>query len=135
MAAAFDGSFDAALDAALTMALPAPALPGDFRERLRAALARADGTKSVDMQRAQLEREHRQGLAELKSGYLRLLRRTLIALIGGACALGAGVALLFPWLSAAMGVHAVAGLAVFGGIAGLAIGVDASRGRQESLTI
>lgn len=127
-------ALDTALDVALIRALPAPTLPTDFRQRLRAALARANDTESLDMQRARLEREHREGLAELKSGYLRLRRRTLGALIGGAFALGALVALLFPWLSATMGSHAVAAVAVFGGIVGLAVGVDASRGKPGTLT-
>lgn len=115
-------TLDTLVDSALRRALPAPAVPTDFRERLRAALARADDTESLEMQRARLEREHRKELANLKAAYIQLRRRTLTSLIAGILVIGVGVALLFPWLSAVLGAHAVAAVTLFGGIVGLSIG-------------
>lgn len=131
---AISAALDATVDAALARALLAPALPTDFRERLRAALARAGDTETLEMQRARLEREHRDELAALRDGYLRLRRRTLAALIGGTFALGAGVVLFLPWLSAAFGGYTVAAVSVFGGFVGFLMGVSASRVRGMSLT-
>lgn len=116
------------LDAALAAALPPPPLPAGFRARLDAALkaeARAPGGRAA--RAAALEREHREELAELEAGYLRLRRRTFGALIGGAFAAGAAVALGMPWLQAAFGADAPLVLAGAGALAGLAL-VAASLG-------
>ncbi len=124
------GPLERALDAALAKALRSPTLPEDFRIRLKAALARAGAPESRESARARLEREGREGLAELESGYLRLRRRTLGTLVGGAFAAGAGVALLLPWLEAALGLDALRILAALGGVFGLAVGVVAWRERS-----
>jgi hypothetical protein len=110
-----------ALDAALGRALRPPAPPADFRIRLTATLARAGQHEDAESTRTRLERELHQGLAELESGYLRLRRRTLGTLIGGAFAAGAGLTLLLPWLKAVLGADAIWGVAVLGGTAGLMI--------------
>jgi hypothetical protein len=123
-------SFDTALDAALARALPPPVPTAEFRVRLRAALARAGDHESMESRRGRLERERREGLAELENGYLQMRRRTLGTLIGGAFAAGAGVALLFPWLKATLGEHSMLALAGLGGVVGLVIGVSACLGRS-----
>ena len=112
---------DMALDAALGRALRSPTPHADFRIRLTAALARAGQHEDADSTHMQLERERLEGLAELESGYLRLRRRTLGTLIGGAFAAGASLTLLFPWLTAVLGADAILVVAVLGGIAGLTI--------------
>ena len=112
---------DVALDAALGRALRPPTPHADFRIRLTAALARAGQHEYTESTRMRLERERCEGLAELESGYLRLRRRTLGTLIGGAFAAGAVLTLLFPWLKAMLGADAILVVAVLGGIAGLTI--------------
>src|ERR1700730_8895565 len=96
-------SFDTARDPALTRALPPPVVTAEFRVRLRATLARAGDHESMESRRGRLERERREGLAELENGYLQLRRRTLGTLIGGGFAGGAGVALVFPWVEGTLG--------------------------------
>ena len=112
---------DAALDAALATALRPPAPDADFRIQLTAALARAGRDEDAEVTRMRLERERREGLAELESGYLRLRRRTLGTLIGAAFAAGAGLTLLLPWLKAMLGADAMLVIAALGGAAGLMI--------------
>ncbi len=117
----FDSDWDRALDAALVRTLLPPAIPSQFRAQLRAALAR-EGLATLARARSRLEREHRERLAELEAGYLRLRRRTLGTLIGGAFAAGAAVALALPWLQASFGPHAPLALGAVGAVIGLAIG-------------
>ena len=112
---------DSALGEALARALPPPVPPPDFRIGLTAALARAGQHEDSESTRMRLERERREGLAELESGYLRLRRRTLGTLIGGAFAAGASLTLLFPWLKAMLGADAILVVAVLGATAGLTI--------------
>jgi hypothetical protein len=112
---------DTALDAALARALRPPAPDADFRIQLSAALVRAGRHEDTEATRVRLERERREGLAELESGYLRLRRRTLGTLIGAAFAAGAGLTLLLPWLKTTLGADAMLAVAVLGGAAGLLI--------------
>ena len=128
-------ALDATVDIALANTLVAPALPAQFRERLRAALAREDDTESIEMQRARLEQEHRDELTALRTGYLRLRRRTFAALIGGTLAVGAGIVLLLPWLSAEFGAYTVPAVSVITGAVGLFIGAGATRVRGISSTL
>jgi hypothetical protein len=81
-----------ALDRALSRALYPPALPPGFQRRLQAALARESaGAGSRAASRTHAQREQRERMAELDADYLRLRRRTLGTLIGGAFAAGAAL--------------------------------------------
>ena len=112
-----------ALDAALTRVLPPPELPPQFRTQLAAAIAREAALElTLRSARPRLEREQREQLAELHADYMRLRRRTLGTLIGGAFAAGAAVAVSLPWLKATFGPDAMLVLAGLGAVAGLAIG-------------
>jgi hypothetical protein len=114
---------DEMLDAALARALPPPELPLDFRARLGAAIVREAEHGAANLAaRPRLEREQRHLLAELEAGYMRLRRRTLGTLIGGAFAAGAAVAVAMPWLKATFGANAMLVLSVAGAAIGLTIG-------------
>lgn len=114
-----------ALDAALAIALGRPELPVDFRARLTAAIARESDREALSPQaRVRLEREQRERLLEFEAGYLRLRRRTLGTLIGGAFAAGAAVAVAMPWARANFGPNAMLVLASIGAAVGLAIGLS-----------
>ena len=119
-----DGPLEQALDRALARCLIAPALPKDFRQQLRAAVARSASTDQVRL-RAALEREHAQQLAELQSGYVRLRQRTLGGLIGGAFAAGLLITFALPWITAHFGPDAVFALPAIGAAAGLALSLRA----------
>jgi hypothetical protein len=114
-----------ALDAALARALAPPELPLDFRAQLTAAIARDSDREALSPQlRVRLEREQRERLLEFEAGYLRLRRRTLGTLIGGAFAAGAAVAVAMPWARATFGPNAMLVLASIGAAVGLAIGLS-----------
>jgi hypothetical protein len=117
-----DVEWNRALDAALKRALPPPALPLEFRERLHSALAR-ESDANLSGVRSRLEREQRERLAELEADYLRLRRRTLGNLLGGAFTAGVIVALALPWLRESLGQDAPMVLSGAGTLAGLAIGI------------
>jgi hypothetical protein len=93
--AAPDDALASALDAALRRELRAPELPAGFHERLRAAIARAPQLDHERLRR-EIEREQREALAALREGYVRLSREVFIALVGGACVLGAAAAVWLP---------------------------------------
>jgi hypothetical protein len=118
-----DAALERALDAALTQLLVAPGPSSAFRERLRAAIARSDAT-DIGAQRAQLERELRAQMVELNSGYVRLQRRTLAAILGGAFAAGAAAMVALPWLQSQFGAGSVIAVPVVGAVVGLAIGAS-----------
>jgi hypothetical protein len=118
-----DAALERALDAALAQALVAPGPSSAFRERLRAAIARSDAT-DIGAQRAQLERELREQMAELKRGYVRLQRRTLAASLGGAFAAGAAAMLALPWLQSHFGAGSIIAVPLVGAVVGLAIGAS-----------
>jgi len=121
---------DAALDAALARALSPPALPDGFQMRLQATLAQqVPSAHQRAASRAQAQREQWQQLATLDADYLRLRRRTLGTLIGGAFAAGAAVAVAFPWLEASFGPNAIYVLAALGALVGLGIGTASWIGR------
>jgi hypothetical protein len=110
------------VDAALARALAAPELPADFRARLTAAIARESDREALSPQlRARLEREESQRLVEFEAGLVRLRRRTLGTLIGGAFAAGAAAAIAMPWARAHFGPNAILVLASIGAAVGLAI--------------
>ncbi|HXN11344.1 MAG TPA: hypothetical protein VN859_08880, partial [Steroidobacteraceae bacterium] len=67
----------------------------------------------------------------LESGYLRLRRRTLATLVGGAFAAGAGVAVALPWLRASFGPNADLILVSLGAAIGLAIAAASWIDRPE----
>lgn len=110
-----------ALDQALVRSLPPPPVPPHFRARLLAAIARAP---RVDAQfsRAALEAEHDQQLRALKSGYIRVQRRTLGMLVGAAFATGVIVTLAMPWIRANYGENAVFAVPLVGALVGVGIG-------------
>jgi hypothetical protein len=124
-----DSEWNRALDAALRRALPPPALPSQFRARLQSALAR-EADQDLPAARSRLEREQRERLAELEAGYLRLRRRTLGNLVGGAFAAGVAVALALPWLRESFGANAPLALSGVGVLIGLAIGMAFLKGRH-----
>jgi hypothetical protein len=115
-----DGPLEQALDRALARCLVPPALPLDFRQQLRAAIARSPRTDHARL-RAALEREHAQQLAELETGYVRLRQRTLGGLIGGAFAAGLLITFALPWVTAHFGKDAVFALPAIGAALGLAL--------------
>jgi hypothetical protein len=114
--------WDRALDGALRRALRPPAVPAQFRARLQSALAR-EADSNLSGARSRLEREQRERLTELEAGYLRLRRRTLGNLVGGAFAAGVAVPLALPWLRESFGEDAPLALWVLGALVGLAIGL------------
>ncbi|HTP39228.1 MAG TPA: hypothetical protein VMI92_06595 [Steroidobacteraceae bacterium] len=111
-----------ALQGALQRALPAPALPANFRARLHAAVARS--ATADPRQRQQLERELQLRLAELRKDYLSLRRRTLGSLVGGAFVGGIVFALAWPWLSSELGSLARFALPVGGAAVGIGLGAS-----------
>jgi len=115
--------FDRTLDAALTRALEPPPVTQAFRERVRAALARSNETDIAAL-RAQLEAERRQTLAQLDANYIRLRRRTLGAMVGGAFAAGASAAIALPWMARLVGPEAPLAVAAIGATIGLGIGLS-----------
>lgn len=134
-----DAALDAAFDAALATALEPPAVPAGFRRRLEAALEQERQAAGRRASRAAaLERERRECLAELEAGYVRLRRRTLGTLIGGAFAVGVAVTLAMPWLRAAFGADTPLALAAAGAVLGLALiaaSVNAGRGGMAVLRL
>lgn len=115
-----DGALERALDQALARCLTPPLLSADFRGQLRAAIARSANTDQAP-QRAAIERQHAQQLAELQNGYVRLRQRTLGGLIGGAFAAGLLITFALPWITAQFGPNAVIALPAIGAAAGLAL--------------
>lgn len=119
-------ALDAALDAALARTLLPPELPADFRARLQAAITREAESGAAGAQvRARLEREQEQRLREFQAGYLRLRRRTLVTLIGGAFVAGATITFAMPWLQSLAGANTPLLLVAVGSGVGLAIGLSA----------
>jgi hypothetical protein len=119
-----DELLERALDGALARSLVAPALPGDFRRQLVAAVERSAASDHA-LLRTAIEREHAQQLAELHSGYVRLRQRTLGSLIGGAFAAGLLITLALPFITAHFGQNSVFVLPTIGVAAGLALSLRA----------
>jgi hypothetical protein len=129
-----NGELDRALKAQLERTLAPPEVPAHFRAKLQAALVRA-GSLSLSDARSRLERERRERLVELKRNYVRLQRRTLGTMIGGAFAAGASAALVLPWVTAHLGSFAPLVIACTGATVGIWIGVASwlrSRGESDS---
>lgn len=114
-------SADDRLDQILASALPAPALPAGFRQRLGALVARS-ADLDIATRRMMLERERRELLAGLHSDSVQLRWRTLGYVIGGAFSAGALVAIGLPWIRETFGVQGVIALPTVGAAIGLAIG-------------
>jgi len=110
-----------ALDQALTRSLVPPAVPGHFRARLLTAIGRASRV-DIEQSRAALAAEHDAQLAALKTGYIRVQKRTLGTLIGAAFATGVVVTLAMPWIRANYGDNAVFAVPLVGAAIGVAIG-------------
>ena len=122
---------DRALEAQLVRTLTPPDLPAHFRAKLQAALVRAGDSSLLDA-RSRLERERRERLAELEQSYVRLRRRTLAVMIGGAFAAGAAAIVVLPWATAHLGSIAPLVIACTGAAVGLGIGVTSwLRSRAE----
>jgi hypothetical protein len=117
-----NGDLDRALEAQLERTLAPPEVPAHFRAKLQAALVRA-GDPSLSDARSRLERERRERLAELGQNYVRLQRRTLGTMIGGAFAAGASAAIVLPWVTAHLGAFAPLVIASTGAAVGIWIGV------------
>lgn len=109
-----------ALDGALQRSVVAPALPEGFRQRLQSLIARS-GTREQAKRIAALEQEHAARLAELRSNYVRLRRRTLGTLIGAAFAAGLLVNFALPWIVAHFGRDSLFALPLLGVAVGLAL--------------
>jgi hypothetical protein len=120
---------DSALDAVLQRVLWPPALPAQFQVRLQAALARARTAPGLPEARLQLEQERRELLQELQASYVRLRRRSLGTMIGGAFAAGAVSVWAMPWLEAHLGNLGPQALAAAGALVGLTVGLLAWRER------
>jgi hypothetical protein len=117
-----NGELDRALEAQLRRTLTPPELPADFRATLQAALVRA-GDSSLPDARSRLERERRERLVQLEQNYVRLQRRTLGIMIGGAFAAGAAAVVVLPWVTAHFGSNAPLVVASTGAAVGIWIGV------------
>ncbi len=129
-----NSELDRALEAELQRILAPPELPAHFREKLQAALVRAEDS-SLAATRSRLERERREWLAEIDQKYVRLQRRTLGTMIGGAFAAGAVAAIVLPWVTAHLGPIAPLVIASTGAAVGVWIGVASwlrSRGEFDS---
>jgi hypothetical protein len=109
------------LDMALARAIVPPPLPAGFRARLTAAVAR-QGVVNIPASRLALAAEHQQQLAALKSGYVRLQRRTLGTMIGAAFATGALVAVAMPWIRMQFGEVGLLAVPMAGAAVGVALG-------------
>ena len=134
--AALDMALDTALDSALARALSPPPLPPGFQARIGAALARAQAsTAGRAASRALALREQRASMAALDADYLRLRRRTLGTLIGGAFAAGAAVAVAYTYLQANFGPNAIFVLACAGTLLGIGIGSASWIGRLRLLNL
>lgn len=129
-----DDPMERALDSALSRALQPPATPPQLRERLRAAMAQAAATSLPEV-RLRLEREHRQQLDALTQQYVRVRRRTLSTMVGGAFAAGAAAAVALPWLTANVGPIAPLLVASAGALTGIGIiGISCWRAWRRDLT-
>jgi hypothetical protein len=117
-----NAELDRALEAQLERTLTPPELPAHFRAKLQAALVRA-GDSSLSDARSRLERERRERLVELEQNYVRVRRRTLGAMIGGAFAAGAAAVVVLPWFTAQIGPIAPLVIASTGAAVGILIGV------------
>lgn len=118
-----DDPMDRALDSALSRALQPPAAPPALRARLRAAMEQAAVTNIPEVRR-RLEREHREEIEALTRQYVRLRRRTLSIMVGGAFAAGAAAAVALPWLTANFGPIAPSLIAGVSAIASIGIGIS-----------
>jgi hypothetical protein len=126
-----NGELDRVLEAQLERILAAPEVPAHFRAKLQAALVRAGDSTLSDV-RSRFERERRERLVELEQNYVRLRRRTLGLMIGGAFAAGASAAVVLPWLTAHLGSIAPLVIASTGAAVGIWIGVASwLRSRRE----
>jgi hypothetical protein len=110
-----------ALDAALAQSLVAPTVPAGFRARLMAAVER-QGSVDIPASRMALAAEHARQLADLKSGYVSLQRRTLGTMIGAAFATGALVAVAMPWIREQFGDVGLFAVPMAGATVGIVIG-------------
>lgn len=118
-----DDPLERALDGALSQALQPPANPPQLRARLRAAMAEA-AAQDLPEARRRLEREHRAQLEALTRQYVRLRRRTLSIMVGGAFAAGAAAAVALPWLTAHVGPMAPDLVAGASALTAIAIGLS-----------
>lgn len=99
---------------------------------MRAGLARATETDLAGL-RARLEAERRETLASLEADYIRLKRRTLGAMVGGAFAAGAAAAIGLPWMTRLVGPAAPLAIASIGAAVGIGIAVSSwLSSRRES---
>ena len=96
-------------------------LSAGFRRALKAAIARS-GQDHHALLRAQLEREHRELLADLHQGYVRISRRALGTLVAAAFTAGLAAVLAMPWLSKHFGSDAWLVLAGIGAAVALVCG-------------
>ena len=119
---ALEQGLEQALDQALARSLRPPTLSAAFRRGLEAAIARSNSHSDHALLRARLEREHRQLISELHSGYMRVSQRTLLALLAAAFGSGIALVLAMPWLTEHFGRNAVLVLSGLGAAVALACG-------------
>jgi len=110
-----------ALDSALSAALRPPALPAGFHATLRGAIAR-ETEQDFLARRSALEAERAQHLAELRAGYVRLRRNTLVTALAVAFTAGAAATIVLPWLAAAIGTDVLTLAPLLVAIIGLGVG-------------
>jgi hypothetical protein len=116
-----ESALERALDAALQRSLPAPPLPAAFRSRLMAAVAR-QGQRDIPTTRMALAAERERQLQELRQGYLRLQRRTLVIMLAVAFGVGLLAATILPQMRAQFGAPGLLAVLVVAAVVGIAIG-------------
>lgn len=114
-----------ALDHHLAQALGAPASPAGLHAAWRRAMAEAAAPEGARVrQRERLEAEHAHQLADLRSGYVRLRRDTLVMVLAIAFTAGAVAAWLVPWLRETQGVDVSVLLPLLAVAIGMAAGAS-----------
>lgn len=118
---------------ALQKTLVAPALPGNFRAQVMAAVLN-DRLQEVEVRRLALENEHALALQQLRRGHVLLRRDTLALIAVSTFAIGSCASLAVPWLHAVLGLDSamtVPALALLiGGATGVSVWFERARGNS-----
>jgi hypothetical protein len=116
-----ESALDKALDAALQRSLTAPPLPAAFRSRLMASVAR-QGQRDIPVSRMALAAERERHLQEMRRGYLRLQRRTLVTMIAVAFGAGLLAATLLPQMRTQFGEFGPLAVTLLAAVIGVVVG-------------